>query len=136
MGCRHGARPRGRSPERLAALGKEDRHAHGRVKIVELYPKTEYKIKQAVGVDTSKLFVARTGIRGSNDLVWVGRAANYAAKLSALRDGNSLAVITKDVFDNPVESWHLDYVQPENLRGERSGPMSLNELLWLIGKDK
>ena len=33
-----------------------------------------------LGIDTSKLFVARTGIRKSNDLVWVGRAANYAAK--------------------------------------------------------
>lgn len=47
------------------------------------YPKSEYKIRHAVGVDTSDLFVARTGIRGSNDLVWVGKAANYAAKLSA-----------------------------------------------------
>ena len=26
--------------------------------------------------------MARTGIRGSNDLVWMGRAGNYAAKLS------------------------------------------------------
>ena len=46
------------------------------------YPKTSYSIGQVVGIDTSPLFVARTGIRGSNDLVWVGRAANYAAKLS------------------------------------------------------
>lgn len=45
------------------------------------YPKTSYRVKQVVGIDTSDLFVARTGIRGSNDLVWVGRAANYAAKL-------------------------------------------------------
>jgi len=28
--------------------------------------------------------VARTGIRGSNDLVWVGNAANNAAKMAAL----------------------------------------------------
>ena len=48
------------------------------------YPKTNYKVKQVVGIDTSKLFVARTGIRNSNDLVWVGRAANYAAKLCSL----------------------------------------------------
>ena len=50
----------------------------------ECYPKTDYLVKQVVGIDTSNLFVARTGIRGSNDLVWVGRAANYAAKLSSL----------------------------------------------------
>ncbi len=48
------------------------------------YPKSKYSVKHAVGIDTSSLFVARTGIRGSNDLVWVGRSANYAAKLTEL----------------------------------------------------
>ncbi len=48
------------------------------------YPDTSYNVQQVVGVDTSSLWVARTGIRGSNDLVWVGRAANYAAKLCTL----------------------------------------------------
>lgn len=44
----------------------------------------EYVVRQTVGIDTSQLLVAQTGIRGSNDLVWVGRAANYAAKMAAL----------------------------------------------------
>lgn len=48
------------------------------------YPTTSYRVKQVVGIDSSKLFIARTGIRGSNDLVWVGRSANYAAKLCSL----------------------------------------------------
>jgi len=48
------------------------------------YLTTEYTPQHVVGIDTSKLFVARTGIRGSNDLVWVGRAANHAAKLTTL----------------------------------------------------
>lgn len=47
------------------------------------YPKESYVVRHVVGIDQSPLFVARTGIRGSNDLVWVGRAANHAAKLSA-----------------------------------------------------
>lgn len=64
------------------------------------YPKSPYKVMQSVGVDTSKLFVARTGIRGSNDLVWVGRAANYAAKLCALREDTYTSWITEDVYDN------------------------------------
>lgn len=51
--------------------------------IKKQYPKDNYSISQVVGIDTSPLFVARTGIRGSNDLVWIGRAANYAAKLSS-----------------------------------------------------
>lgn len=48
------------------------------------YPKTSYKLKQKVGIASSKTMVSRTGIRGSNDLVWVGNAANIAAKLAAL----------------------------------------------------
>jgi class 3 adenylate cyclase len=43
-------------------------------------------LKHVVGIDTSQLYVARTGVRGANDLVWVGRAANYAAKLATLPD--------------------------------------------------
>lgn len=48
------------------------------------YPTTDFPLKQRVGIDTSSLFIARTGIRGSNDLVWVGNAANNAAKMAAL----------------------------------------------------
>lgn len=49
--------------------------------IKKQYPSTSFQVKQIVGIDTSKLFIARTGIRNWNDLVWVGRSANYAAKL-------------------------------------------------------
>jgi len=62
------------------------------------YPKANYQIKQSVGIDTSDLFIARTGIRGSNDLVWVGRAANYAAKLAAL-SADYPTRITADVYN-------------------------------------
>jgi class 3 adenylate cyclase len=48
------------------------------------YDKSTLVLNHVVGVDTSDLFVAKTGVRGSNDLVWVGRSANLAAKLSAL----------------------------------------------------
>jgi class 3 adenylate cyclase len=68
------------------------------------FPKTQYTLKHSVGVDTSDLFVARTGIRGSNDLVWVGRAANYAAKLCSLRVGNYASYVTVDVFNMMNES--------------------------------
>ena len=61
------------------------------------YPKTQYSVKHVVGIDTSSLFIARTGIRGANDLVWVGRAANYAAKLSA-RPGPATQ-ISQEVYD-------------------------------------
>lgn len=53
------------------------------------HPKNEYAVRHVIGVDTSELFVARTGVRGVNDLVWVGRAANYAATLAALPEARS-----------------------------------------------
>lgn len=57
-------------------------------KLKEQYPQSTFVVRQAVGIDTGDLLVARTGIRGSNDLVWVGPAANIAAKLCSLREGN------------------------------------------------
>lgn len=60
--------------------------------------KNNYTVKQVVGIDTSPLFVARTGIRGSNDLVWVGRSANYAAKLTTL-SSNYASRITESVYN-------------------------------------
>lgn len=42
---------------------------------------TPYKLEHKVGIDTSAVMVAKTGIRGSDDLVWVGNSANNAANL-------------------------------------------------------
>jgi class 3 adenylate cyclase len=47
------------------------------------YKNSTYAIKHVVGIDTSGIHVARTGVRGDNDLVWVGNSANLAAKLTA-----------------------------------------------------
>lgn len=59
-----------------------------------------YTIRHCVGIDTGPVMVARTGIRGANDLVWVGRCANCAAKLCALRNNAYASYITCDVYDN------------------------------------
>ncbi len=75
--------------------------------IKKQYPNTSFAVAQAVGIDTSALFVARTGIRGSNDLVWVGRAANYAAKLCSLRDDSYSSFITEDVYSKLHENSKL-----------------------------
>jgi class 3 adenylate cyclase len=66
--------------------------------IREAYPTTAYALRHTVGIDVSELFAARTGIRDSNDLVWVGRAANNAAQLSALGETGFPTYITDDVF--------------------------------------
>lgn len=67
--------------------------------IRQQYSDTSFAVSQVVGVDTSPLFIARTGIRGSNDLVWVGRSANYAAKLCAIREAGYASYITEPVFN-------------------------------------
>lgn len=61
------------------------------------YPNATYKLQQKVGIASSKTMVSRTGIRGSNDLVWVGNAANIAAKLAALHSNYS-SYITASVY--------------------------------------
>jgi class 3 adenylate cyclase len=58
----------------------------------------KFDLKQTVGIDTSKVMAVRSGIRDNNDLVWIGRAPNVAAKLSAIRDDYP-TYITKAVFD-------------------------------------
>lgn len=63
------------------------------------YPSKTYRVKHAVGIDTSSLLAARTGIRANNDIVWVGRAANLAAKLCSLREASYATWITKSVYD-------------------------------------
>ena len=62
------------------------------------YPRQTYEVSQVVGIDTSPIHAARTGVRGDNDLVWVGRAANYAAKLTELKL-TERTWITKATFD-------------------------------------
>jgi len=76
-------------------------------KIKEVYQNVDYKVRHAVGIDTSELFVARTGIRGSNDLVWVGAAANMAAKLCALREEGFTTYLTEEAFSRLHESAKL-----------------------------
>ncbi len=66
------------------------------------YPASEFTVKQVVGIDVSSIRAARTGVRGGNDIVWVGRAANYAAKLTEINLAER-SWITKDVYDTFLE---------------------------------
>lgn len=75
------------------------------------YQQQTYVPQHVVGIDTSKLFVARTGVRGANDLVWVGRAANYAAKLATLPHDHP-TWITEEVYDHMHDSVKSTNGQP------------------------
>jgi class 3 adenylate cyclase len=81
------------------------------------YPLQSNIVNHSIGIDTSKLMVARTGIRGANDLVWVGPAANYAAKLSSL-DPN-YTWITKAVYDR-AEQWATEGSNGQNMWESRT----------------
>jgi class 3 adenylate cyclase len=62
-----------------------------------------FQLRQSIGIDTSGLYVVRTGVRGATDLVWVGRAANHAAKMSAISEAPYHTFISRP---------DLDYVFP------------------------
>lgn len=68
------------------------------------------EIRQACGVDVGVVRAVRTGIRNNNDLIWVGRAASLAAKLSDLRAYPYCTFITAAVHDQLWEDLleHLD----------------------------
>jgi adenylate cyclase len=67
------------------------------------YSQRNLHLSQTVGVDTSKAMVVRTGIRNNNDLVWIGRAPNVAAKLSAIREAGYSSYISETVFKTMLD---------------------------------
>ncbi len=67
------------------------------------YPGRSLKLSQTAGVDTSATRVIRTGIRNNNDLVWVGRAPNVAAKLSAIREDGYSSYLSEAVFNGMLD---------------------------------
>lgn len=73
-----------------------------RPRVEKKYPslaEAGWYLRHATGIDTSATLIVRAGIRNNNDLIWVGRAPNLAAKLSSVRDGNKNSLVTKDAYD-------------------------------------
>lgn len=46
------------------------------------YPNSHIELRHTIGIDKSQILAAKIGVRIDNDVVWVGPAANYAAKLN------------------------------------------------------
>ena len=76
-----------------------------------------YRLNHGVGIDRSDVLVVRSGIRAHNDLIWVGRAPNIAAKLANFRTENFTIYITDTVFNSLAEDAKL-------------GPTAGKELMW------
>jgi class 3 adenylate cyclase len=69
------------------------------------YGEVGFTLRHVVGIDTSVLRAARIGVHGDNDIVWIGRAANYAAKLTTLPE--KATWITGDVYDRMLDEAKL-----------------------------
>ena len=79
--------------------------------LVAQYPDSNYEVRHTVAIDRSELFIARTGIRGSNDLVWVGKAANHAAKMGGLPNAYP-SRISSEVYEMLHESLKFSDGEP------------------------
>lgn len=80
-----------------------------RPKFASVYPEialSGLEISHGVGIDVGRVFAVRSGIRRNNDLVWVGRAPNIAAKLAAIRVADYRTFITDDVLERLNTSVH------------------------------
>lgn len=106
----------------------------------KVYDTKDYVVQHRVGVDTGKLLVARTTVRGNNDLVWVGPAANYAAKLAAIH-GDFASYISKAVYSmiSKEAKFHSktgeDMWTPLTWTGPDGTPTAIygSDIGWVIG---
>lgn len=79
-----------------------------------------FTINHGVGIDTGTVMAVRGGVRGDNDLIWIGRAPNLAAKLSDLRETGYQTFITAAVYNNMLESSKLGGNDKKNMWESRS----------------
>lgn len=65
-----------------------------------IYTTAHRQLRHTVGIDVGKVLISKTGVRVDSDLVWVGSAANYAAKLNSFDglDSDYQIRVTEDVY--------------------------------------
>lgn len=90
------------------------------------------KIKHCVGVDTSEVRAVRSGIRNNNDVIWIGKAPSFAAKLSDIREYPYSVYISKDCHDKLADSAKKDGL--DNIWENRS--YSLSEETYTVYRTK
>lgn len=98
----------------------------------EQFPGEEYELNHTIGVDTSMLFATLAGVHGARDIVWVGRAANYAAKLSARRSPPPVW-ITKQVYSELHPSLRVHngrHIWKENAWDRPHVPVFTSRWIW------
>lgn len=68
----------------------------------------DIKIRHCVGIDTSEARAVRSGIRNNNDLIWIGKAPSFAAKLSDIREYPYSVYISKECYNKLADSAKKD----------------------------
>lgn len=104
--------------------------------LVACYPESyasgsPYLPGHTVGIDSSVILAARIGVRGGNDIVWVGSAANHAAKLCSDNVGGRIR-ITDRVWRKLSDSMRVHNGSPVwTAEGEvRSGVLAWSSSWW------
>lgn len=60
--------------------------------------KNNINIRHCVGIDTGEAIAVRAGIRNNNDIIWIGRAPSFSAKLSDIRKYPYCVYISKECY--------------------------------------
>ena len=88
---------------------------------------TKYVMKQVTGIDCSKVMAIKAGIRNNNDVAWIGRAANHAAKLTTLSDSYA-TWITDKVYDRMMD--RVKYSKGRNMWEKRQWTSQKNRQIY------
>lgn len=67
-------------------------------KIDELFPSLNYDMGHVVGIDSSDMSIVKTDIWEHYDFLWVGRAANYSANFTRIKNIKFSTYITDSVY--------------------------------------
>lgn len=89
------------------------------------YPslRDQFTLGHCTGVDSGEVLAVRGGIINNNDLVWIGRAPNVAAKLSSIRNAPYYSYITPAVYASIAE----------DVRRSAGGELMWEEQTWPRG---
>ena len=88
-----------------------------------------FNINHGVGVDTGTVLAVRGGVRGSNDLIWIERAPNLAAKLSDLREPPYQSFITANTYNRLNEKSKYDGKDKKNMWQKRTWKFLEEEII-------
>src|SRR5215203_6371657 len=60
------------------------------------------------GLDNGEIFAVRVGIKGTNDVAWVGRCTNTSAKLASSVSSPRSIAITREVYSRMIDKHKYD----------------------------